>query len=489
MSQADGERRRQLIALVIVVVVLAGLAGAVGYGYLAGGSGAGPASAAGGAGPGSQQQAGSGSSGDRPAEGVGRTVTGEPVSVVLLVARGTEGDEFTPSVGKDVSGITPVSAPTPTGLAEVSGDAVGLYGGTLDETTCDRTQLADYLDGNPGKAKAWAGVLGIAPASIRDYLATLTPMILRTDTLVTNHGFFEGAVNAFASILQAGTAVLVDEFGVPAVRCFCGNPLTQAPELAPGTRFAGPAWKGWDKAGTVRVKRSSSPVDGFTLVNEATDRTFVRPRGSGGDDDAPSDLPVPAGIPAVVIDPGPLSPATPDQGAPSAGAPAATGRPAGDPQLLFEVGSLAGVSSGPTKPTTFTWDRAAYVTSIITYHYLNGGAPPGTIALESAAGRVYGPWPAAGSVGQGDVANAYWTASPEAVIPAGTYTVVDSDPSTWSWALDTDQRGITSIQGMWLAGGAPAAAPGGCSAFPEGSLMRTLCQHDPTADQAVPDGG
>ncbi|MDP1877107.1 MAG: hypothetical protein Q8M17_06075 [Actinomycetota bacterium] len=489
MSRADGDRRRQLIALIVVVVVLAGLVGAIGYTYLTRGNGSTASATATGDGSSSDSQAGSGSSADRPAEGVGRTVTGEPVSIVLLVARGTEGDEFTPSVGKDVSGITPVSAPTSTGLAEVSGDAVGLYGGTLDESTCDRTQLADYLEAHPAKAEAWAGVLGIDPQSIRDHLVTLTPMILRTDTLVMNHGFYDGAVNAFASILQAGTAVLVDEFGVPSVRCFCGNPLTAAPDLAPGATFAGPAWQGWDKASTVRVARSPSRVGGFTLVNEETDSTFVRPSGSGGADDAPSDVPVPAGIPAVVIDPGPMSPATPEASTPSAEAPVAAGRPEGDPELLFEVGSLAGVSSGPTKPTTFSWEAAAYVTSITTYHYLNGGAPPGTIALRSADGTVHGPWPAVGSVGQGDVANAYWTVSPEVVIPAGTYTVVDSDPSTWSWALDTDQRGITSIQGIWLAEGAPADGSDGCAAYPEGSLMWTLCQHDPTADQAVPDGG
>ena len=58
-----------------------------------------------------------------------------------------------------------------------------------------------------------------------------------------------------------------------------------------------------------------------------------------------------------------------------------------------------------------------------------------------------------------------------------------------SWALDTDQRGITSISGIWLAEGAPADGSDGCAAYPEGSLMWTLCQHDPTADQAVPDGG
>ncbi len=47
----------------------------------------------------------------------------------------------------------------------------------------------------------------------------------------------------------------------------------------------------------------------------------------------------------------------------------------------------------------------------MTYHYFNNGTPPGTIALEASDGTVYGPWPAAGTEGQGGVADAYWTVS------------------------------------------------------------------------------
>jgi hypothetical protein len=42
---------------------------------------------------------------------------------------------------------------------------------------------------------------------------------------VTNHSFVDGRAVAFQSILQAGTAVLVDQDGVPVARCRCGNPL------------------------------------------------------------------------------------------------------------------------------------------------------------------------------------------------------------------------------------------------------------------------
>ena len=128
-------------------------------------------------------------------------------------------------------------------------------------------------------------------------------------------------------------------------------------------------------------------------------------------------------------------------------------RPEGEPQELFKVDSIAGVSSGPPEPTVFTLDAPAFITGIVTYHYYNQGAGPGTIALQRADGTTYGPWSATGSEGQGGVANAYWTVTPDVAIPAGTYTVVDSDPGTWSWALDTDRRGITVVQGISMGVG------------------------------------
>jgi hypothetical protein len=93
-------------------------------------------------------------------------------------------------------------------------------------------------------------------------------------------------------------------------------------------------------------------------------------------------------------------------------------------------------------------EQGLYLTRIMTYHY-NNGTPPGTIALRAGDGTVYGPWPAEGSEGQGAVANAYWTAYPGTEIPPGRYTIVDSDPSTWSWADDTNGRGITEVYGIW----------------------------------------
>ena len=72
----------------------------------------------------------------------------------------------------------------------------------------------------------------------------------------------------------------------------------------------------------------------------------------------------------------------------------------------------------------------------------------GTIALRHSDGTVYGPWQTEGALGQGGVKNAYWFVRPNADIKAGTYTVVDSDPSTWSHNSGSAGAGFTEIRGL-----------------------------------------
>jgi hypothetical protein len=115
---------------------------------------------------------------------------------------------------------------------------------------------------------------------------------------------------------------------------------------------------------------------------------------------------------------------------------------------LLEITTSGGVDSNPTVPSTFTTDAAYRITYIMDYHYYNNGALPGTIALRNNNGTVYGPWQTTGLPGQGGVANAYWVTHPNETIPAGTYTVVDSDPSTWSQNAETGHRGISTVKGV-----------------------------------------
>ena len=50
-----------------------------------------------------------------------------------------------------------------------------------------------------------------------------------------------------------------------------------------------------------------------------------------------------------------------------------------------------------------------------------------TNGLDGKDGARCGPWACSGQPGQGGDDNAYWTRQPNVALPAGTYTVIDSD--------------------------------------------------------------
>jgi hypothetical protein len=91
---------------------------------------------------------------------------------------------------------------------------------------CNRETLIELLNESPERKEAFAEVLEIEVEEFEDYIRSLTPAVLSRDTRITNHGFREGASYAYQSILEEGTAVLVDSLGEIVVRCYCGNPLT-----------------------------------------------------------------------------------------------------------------------------------------------------------------------------------------------------------------------------------------------------------------------
>ncbi len=117
-------------------------------------------------------------------------------------------------------------------------------------------------------------------------------------------------------------------------------------------------------------------------------------------------------------------------------------------ELLFEVSDTMAVDNGVTADAVFKINKSWLITQIITYHW-NGvsGAEAGTIALRAQDGTLYGPWQASGSPGQNNVPNAYWFVYPMEVIPKGTYTIVDSDPSTWSSNFNTNGVGMVYVYG------------------------------------------
>ncbi|MGD9531659.1 DUF6777 domain-containing protein [Pseudonocardia sp.] len=190
-------------------------------------------------------------------------------------------DPFAPSIGDG----QPVNRPQGKTGISIAGDSVGLYGGTLNDAACDRTKLVTYLQQNPEKGAAWATVLGIAPDGIANYVAELTPMILRSDTAVTNHGFADGTATTLDSVLEAGSAVLVDKMGVPRVRCKCGNPLTPARNFSRPS-YPGGAWPAFSADQITTVQPAALPITTFVVINLANDSTTIdRPAGTAGERD------------------------------------------------------------------------------------------------------------------------------------------------------------------------------------------------------------
>jgi len=120
-----------------------------------------------------------------------------------------------------------------------------------------------------------------------------------------------------------------------------------------------------------------------------------------------------------------------------------------EPTGLWDNHNVGGVQNGGTSPT-FDLVDPVLVTYLETYHYNDsqGTAATGEISLESADGTIYGPYPTEGAPGQGDVPNAYWIARPDVELPAGSYTVIDSEPATWSQNAESGGEGMVRMMGV-----------------------------------------
>lgn len=242
---------------------------------------------------------------------------------------------FTPPMGTD----TPVtSPPAVSGLQTVPAETAGLFGGTLKKASCDKAKLVAFLQANPGKAGGWAQTLGIPATGIPTFVTSLTPVLLRSDTAVTNHGFENGAVTSFPALLQAGTAVLANEVGQPVVKCYCGNPLTAAPQNMTKARYTGATWTAF-RPGTMTVVQSSpATITNYVLVDVVTNQTFVRPASTDGAKDTAGGSPPASASPTTTPAPSTASP-TPDtpSTAPSSAAPTGPAVEAGREAKAIEL--------------------------------------------------------------------------------------------------------------------------------------------------------
>ncbi|TGA87177.1 hypothetical protein E2651_40735 [Streptomyces sp. MZ04] len=221
--------------------------------------------------------------------------------VLPLPTDKTGPDPYTDSTArKDGPPPSPTALPSSSASANVTrgvdGSAPGLYGGTRKVGSCDVEKQVSELQKDPAKNKAFASVQDIAPSAVPGYLRSLTPVQLRFDTRVTNHGYRDGAPTAYQAVLQAGTAVLVDGQGVPRVRCACGNPLTP-PVAQKAPKQTGDAWPGYRSSNVVVVTPAVQVVNVFILFDPHSGDWFERDKGDTGAGDEkttpPADKPTP----------------------------------------------------------------------------------------------------------------------------------------------------------------------------------------------------
>jgi len=176
-----------------------------------------------------------------------------------------------------------------------TGGPTGEFGGSTKPGTCVVAKLKKFLTApeNAAKAREWARALHIGTDDIPGYIDQLTPVVLRHDTLVTNHEYKHGKAVPFDSLLQAGIAILVDKQGLPAVKCSCGNPLlpSKVNIKKASVQFEGgnKQWAGYQQNHIVMVEAppGNPEIDRLRLVDVYDpDHGIARELGVGGDDES-----------------------------------------------------------------------------------------------------------------------------------------------------------------------------------------------------------
>lgn len=334
------------------------------------------------------------------------TTTG---SEVFLQAAGKSGpDPFTESTATDSSTApqTPAAstASEPASVTRgVDGSAPGLYGGTRNVSPCDVEKQIGALRADPAKNKAFASTEGIQPSEVPAYLRSLTPVQLRMDTRVTNHGYRAGAVTSYQAVLQTGTAVLVDGHGVPRVRCGCGNPLLAPVAQHSTPKPTGDSWPSYRTQNVVVVAPSTTIINVFVIFDPDHDEWIARHKGDTGHHDQKTHPPANP-TPSVSVSsrtpssespksPSPKSPSpkspSPKSSTPSASSSApspSSSSPSSPESKSPSTEPPSTTPTTPTTPTTSTTSTSGSASSSLTTEPSSASSPALTSSLSSAPG-------------------------------------------------------------------------------------------------------
>ncbi|WP_256106625.1 DUF6777 domain-containing protein [Streptomyces sp. ODS05-4] len=229
--------------------------------------------------------------------GAGPQISAGAQKVRLLPAGEPGPDPFTASTARPSPGLPSPAAADGAGAKaqsarSVPGSTPGLYGGTRSVPSCDTERQAALLTEDDTKARAFAQAAGVTPAGLSVWVRGLTPVLLRADVRVTGHGYRDGAADPYQAVLQTGTAVLVDRYGSPRVRCAGGNPLRTAVDARGTAEHEGEAWPAFHPGRTLLVNPTARPLGALVIVNVLSGTWVERPIGTSGSQDVqPADPP------------------------------------------------------------------------------------------------------------------------------------------------------------------------------------------------------
>jgi serine/threonine protein kinase len=178
----------------------------------------------------------------------------------------------------------PISAvntpPTTAGATpNIQGDTPGLYAGVQGTPAYDTTELASQIQSDSQKSQAWSSASNVLPSTIGSYLKGTTPLYLTGTIQVTFYTYANGTFVAQPALLQVGTLVLVNKYGVPVVRVIGGNPLTAPTPIVGSPIYVGQLWPGFNPNSVFVIAPSSQAIGTLVVYDPVTGQLFNLPFG------------------------------------------------------------------------------------------------------------------------------------------------------------------------------------------------------------------
>jgi len=115
---------------------------------------------------------------------------------------------------------------------------------------------------------------------------------------------------------------------------------------------------------------------------------------------------------------------------------------------VFSNFSVGTYFNDPSCQPSFNLSSPLRLAGVVNYHSTSSTGPV-DISLKSDSGQTFGPWSASGGSVTASSGARTWSARPaNVVLPAGRYTIEDSNNSTWLFNSSSGGCGISIVQGV-----------------------------------------